>query len=224
MQAVFNLADLPEQIRCDLAEQIENFSDYRQLLLIGHGGRRMWQAVQASQFRDANDPIDSFSVDRLKSWFADNYPSCDYEMIYPDRQRVVPLQALGELAGWHHSSPFRIGINQLWGSWFAYRLAVLSDSNFEVSEKMKFSPPCDTCSEKPCLTACPADALQCSDYSLKRCINYRLSSGRLESDSSCHDQCLARLSCPVALEHRYTMAQINYHYGRSMLTIEEYYR
>ena len=219
MQAVFNLADLPEQIRCDIAEQIEVFSNYRQLLLIGHGGKRVWEAVQASQFRDATDPIDSFSVDRIKSWFGAHYPSCKYKIIYPDRQRIVPLQTLGELAGWHHCSPFRIGINQLWGSWFAYRLAVLTDSNFEVSEKTGISSPCEACIEKPCITACPADALQCSDYSLKRCINHRL-----ESESSCHDQCLARLACPVATQHRYTMGQINYHYGRSMLTIEEYYR
>ena len=219
MQVIFNLADIPEQLKSDMAEQIEGFSDYRQLLLIGHGGKRMWEAVQASQFRDTHDPIDSFSVDRLKSWFSDHYPSCKYKIIYPDRQRIVALQSLGELVGWHHRSPFRIGINQLWGSWFAYRLAVLCDSSFEVSEAMRFISPCETCIEKPCITACPADALQGCDFSLKRCINHRLS-----SDSSCHDQCLARLSCPVAPQPRYTTQQINYHYCRSLQSIQEYYR
>jgi epoxyqueuosine reductase len=31
---------------------------------------------------------------------------------------------------------------------------------------------------------------------------------------------VARTSCPVASEHRYSDAQIHYHYGRSMQVIE----
>ncbi|ATX79086.1 hypothetical protein Ga0123461_0660 [Mariprofundus aestuarium] len=219
MQAVFNLSDLPETIRTGLLEQTEIVSSFRQLILIGHGGRGMWEAVQASEFRENSDPIDSFSIDRVERWFAGQVPAADYEIIYPASKCIVPLQSLGRLAGWHHTSPFRIGINQAWGSWFAYRVAALADTDFAPTDRMQLASPCDSCVDKPCVSACPAGLLACGDFSLKGCIDYRL-----VSESSCKARCLARLACPVASEHRYSTEQINYHYGRSMKTIEEYYR
>ena len=219
MQAVFNLSDLPEEIQTGLSEQMENLSSYRQLILIGHGGRGMWEAAQASEFRGCADPIDSFSIDRVERWLAGEIPAALHEIIYPASKRIVPLQLLGQLAGWHHTSPFRVGVNQTWGSWFAYRVAILADSDFAPTDRMQLTSPCDSCVDKPCVAACPADALACGDFALKGCMNYRLA-----SESSCKAQCIARLACPVAAEHRYSTEQINYHYGRSMKTIEEYYR
>jgi hypothetical protein len=46
---------------------------------------------------------------------------------------------------------------------------------------------------------------------------------RLQENSPCHDRCLARLACPVAPEHRYELAQVQYHYGRSLQTIRTYF-
>ncbi|NWF39614.1 hypothetical protein F3F96_10755 [Mariprofundus sp. NF] len=219
MQAVFNLCELPEAMQATLAEQVAGYTNYSQLILIGHGGREMWESVQASEFRGATDPIDCFSVDRVAQWLAETHPEAAYEIIYPASQRIVPLQALGGLAGWHHASPFRIGINQTWGSWFAYRVAVLADTDLNPTINVALGSPCLSCSDKACITACPADALADSKFSLQRCVDYRL-----QEESSCKKQCLSRLSCPVATEHRYTLEQINYHYGRSMQSIEEYYR
>ncbi|WP_100265825.1 hypothetical protein [Mariprofundus ferrinatatus] len=215
MQAIFNLAELPEEIRIAVEDQVQDYSDYTQLILIAHGGRCMWKAVQASEFRGVADPIDSFSVNRVKRWAAEEMPEVCSEIIYPAPNRIVPLQALGGLAGWHHDSPFRIGINWKWGSWFAYRVAVLVDTDFDPTERMDDPSPCDSCIEKPCLTVCPACLPDCGEISMGCCINYRLSDG-----SACKTQCLARSACPVAPEHRYSNEQIDYHYGRSMRTIE----
>jgi epoxyqueuosine reductase QueG len=110
-------------------------------------------------------------------------------------------------------------VNQVWGSWFAYRVVVLADTEFEPTSPLTAASPCHSCTEKPCLSACPAEALEHGDFSLKLCIDYRL-----REHSQCKAQCLARLACPIAPEHRYSMEQINYHYGRSMQTIEEYNR
>jgi len=219
MQAVFNLCELPETMQAALAGQVAGFTNYTQLILIGHGGKQMWEVLQASEFRGATDPIDFFSVDRVVQWLTKAAPELRYEIIYPNSQQVVPLQALGELAGWHHASPFRIGINQIWGSWFAYRVAVLADTGFMPTTSMALGSPCHSCSDKPCLSGCPADALADSKLSLQRCVDYRLQEG-----SSCKRQCLSRLACPVATEHRYTLEQIKYHYGRSLQSIEDYYR
>jgi epoxyqueuosine reductase len=217
MQVVFNLSELPEQISSAITEQVEDFPDCRQLLLIGHGGRRMWEAMQSSEFRDVIDPIDSFSIDRVGRWAIETLPEVRSEIIYPTSKRIVPLQALGRQAGWHHNSPFRIGINQVWGSWFAYRVAVLTDSDFRPTARMESPSPCDSCVDKPCLNVCPADALRSGDLSLKACLEHRL-----KESSSCSVQCPSRLACPIGSEHRYSMEQINYHYGRSLQSIREY--
>ena len=217
LQAVFNLSELPDGISAAISKHVGEFAGYRQLILIGHGGRRMWEALQASAFTASADPVDSFSQDLVHRWFADR--GNRYEMLYPGDEQVVPLQKLGALAGWHHSSPFRIGINAHWGSWFAYRAVVLADSDFEPTPPLTAPSPCDSCMEKPCIPACPADALTGSDASLQPCIDYRLT-----GDSRCKDRCFSRMACPVAVEHKHSMQQLNYHYGRSMQTIEDYYQ
>jgi len=217
MQAVFDLSDLPEKIRVGIAQQVPDAADYRQLILIAHGGQQMWEQLQHSEFRGAADPIDGFSIDRVQQWLSGQATDAACNIIYPAPQHVVPLQALGELAGWHHSSPFRVGINAEWGSWFAYRVAVLTDTDFKVTESLFSSSPCEYCEAKPCINSCPADALSCSDFSLKPCMNYRLTEASL-----CKSSCLSRLACPVAAGECYSMEQIRYHYACSMKIIEEY--
>ncbi|MFC1567623.1 hypothetical protein ACFL3K_00270, partial [Pseudomonadota bacterium] len=96
---------------------------------------------------------------------------------------------------------------------------VLADSDFEPTPPLTAPSPCDSCMEKPCIPACPADALTGSDASLQPCIDYRLT-----GDSRCKDRCFSRMACPVAVEHKHSMQQLNYHYGRSMQTIEDYYQ
>jgi len=59
LQAVINLADLPENIAKSIAHSCDRFADYSQLILIGHGGRLMWQKVKQSGL-NSSDPIDNF--------------------------------------------------------------------------------------------------------------------------------------------------------------------
>jgi len=212
MQAVFNLCELSEDIRTQLGASADRD---RQLILIGHGGKQMWEAVRTSSFSDSAEPIDSFSVETVRRWFAEALAGCSFEIIYPASQRRAPLQKLGELAGWHHASPFKVGINARWGSWFAYRVVAVADSALEPTQKTANPSPCHSCLQKPCITACPANALSGDDTSLKPCLSYRLT-----ENSRCRDRCLSRISCPVAAEHAYSMQQLNYHYARSMQSIE----
>lgn len=218
LQAVFNLSDIPDEITAVISEHVPDLSRFKQLIMFGHGGTRMWESVQQSEFAGDDHPIDSFSVNIVKQYFADTCSGSSFEILYPHSSRMVPLQKLGVLAGWHNASPFRIGINAEWGSWFAYRAVVLADTEFKATLKMDAPSPCDSCEEKPCITACPADALSGNDGALKPCIDYRLT-----KDSKCKDRCFSRLACPIAAEHRYSIEQINYHYARSMQTIEDYY-
>jgi len=217
LHAVLAIDSLPEELHAMLNQACENLDRYQRLVLIGHGGRDLWNAVSAQVLEvESDDPIDTFTVETLTAFFTKHAPEMRYIFLYPGAS-VVPLQQLGELAGWHHPSPFRIGVNSEWGSWFAYRALLLIDAPLDVSQPITQTSPCERCASTPCISACPADALSDSEFSLQRCIDFRLL-----PDSPCRECCLARLACPVGESHRYPDAQVRYHYSRSLRDLERY--
>ncbi len=217
MLAIFDLDTLPLEIVQDMQLKVENLAAYNQLLVFGHAGKQMWHALQQSPFRDVADPIDSFSLHAVQNYFSQQLPNFDYRLLYPGSDSIVPLQTLGELAGWHHASPFRIGINAAYGSWFAYRVVVLANTKLKTTANTDTPSPCLSCEDRPCISSCPAHALNQGDLSLQICIDYRL-----RAESRCKSQCLSRLSCPIAKEMQYDSEQINYHYDLSMKTVEQH--
>jgi len=215
LQAVFDLADLPVEMLAGI-EAVETTEGYRQLLVFGHGGRSMWQTLSCSKWKIDAHPIDCFSADTVGRFFSEENPSNNYILLFPQQPGVIPLQSLGRLAGWHHASPLRIGVNARWGSWFAYRAVALADTSFAPTTPLPDPSPCANCVDKPCIAACPV-ASDDGDIKLDACMDERLRGG-----SPCASTCLARLACPVMAEERYTEEQIAYHYGRSLETIRRY--
>ena len=214
LSAVFNIQDLPVDVKSPILDVYAN--TYQQLIVFAHAGKKMWHALQDSPFQSVANPIDSFSCHAVQQYFERELPGASYEVIYPNEHQIIPLQKLGTLAGWHHDSPFRIGINQEYGSWFAYRVVALANTSLNPTQPMTSPSPCVSCIDKPCIKDCPADALTCSNLSLQTCINYRL-----EANSQCQYTCLSRITCPIAQEHRYSKEQIKYHFTVSLNTISE---
>lgn len=208
LRAVFDLAALPAGTRAGLDPERR----YRQLILFGHGGRTLWEQVQAAG-PSSGHPIDDFSVATVRAWFARQLPGRLFSIVYPG-DAPIGLQALGKLAGWHHESPFRVGINAAWGTWFAYRAVALADTALAPTPPTPGASPCLACAEPPCVSACPAGALEAREFSLPRCVSYRR-----RPDSRCRATCIARTSCPVRTEHRYADAQIAHSYSRSLRMI-----
>lgn len=212
LQAIFNIAELPAELAADIRRRFDPECQYRQLILIGHGGKTLWASLKASGI-NSEDPIDDFSSEKLRQALAGHR----HTLIYPAKDSVG-LQTLGKLAGWHHTSPFMVGINQSWGSWFAYRAVALSDTDFVPTPPLVSVSPCGTCQDQPCISACPAQAVSDSAFDLNKCVTYRK-----QATSLCRETCLARISCPVASEHRYDDEQIRHTYSISMRMIEQYY-
>lgn len=216
-QHVFNLAGLPAEVLAPLAIA----PGERQLILIGHAGRRLWECVQAAG-QHGEHPIDDYTIAAVDRWFAGFLPDRRYRIVYPGTWRVG-LQALGALAGWHHPSPFMVGVDRHWGSWFAYRCVVIADTGFCPTPAVdrnipENSSPCLDCSSRPCISACPAGA--CGEpFRLDAC-----SDERLRSASPCAQACLARQACPVGQAHRYDDAQIRHSYSRSLQMLENWRR
>ena len=216
LQAIFNIDDLPAEIALEIRQRFDPAHRYRQLILIGHGGKTLWDSVTATGVTSEN-PIDEFSVRMLAQWFDEQQTSHQYRIVFPGDE-PIGLQTLGKLAGWHHPSPFMVGINKEWGSWYAYRAVALADTDLTPSVADQGKSPCETCLDKPCMTHCPASALSVSGFDLKKCVDYRKS-----TRSVCKASCVARISCPVGDHHRYCAEQIAHTYSISMRMIERYY-
>ena len=219
LHAVFSLASLPPEVLATLALTDEECERFRQLILIGHQGRDFWTALQRRGMHGTH-PMDQFVTERVAAWMEGPLQGHAWRQVFPG-PHPVGLQRLGALAGWHHSSPFWVGVDAEWGSWFAYRAVVLADTQLTLTPRRETSSPCDTCSDKPCISACPAGALsseQTGPWRLQTCLDFRK-----QPASPCQDRCLARNACPVGADHRYADAQIAYHYLHSMQAIRERY-
>jgi len=190
---------------------------YRRLVLIGHGGRRMWTALQKWVVK-TGDPVDHYSASLTRRFIRDCLGDARVLWLYPDTAYLVPLQQLGETAGWCSPSPLGTGISPVYGLWFAYRAAFLVDADLPVTTNARAASPCIDCATQACLRACPAGAVQLDEMDLEACIRHRL-----RPRSSCADRCLSRMACPCAPEHRYTLPQIRYHYRCSLNTLRDLY-
>ncbi len=208
-QHVFDLAALPAEIAATLGAT----AGFRQLILLGHGGRRLWECVQAAGGA-GGDPVDDYCARAVADWFAAELPGHRYRIVYPG-SAAVPLQRLGTLAGWYHPTPFMVGIDPEWGTWNAYRAVVLADTGFSPSRPVDRSSPCTSCQARLCTTACPAGAMNDGGFALQKCLAYRK-----RGDSKCRNTCLARIACPVGSEHRYDDEQIRHSYSISLAMIE----
>lgn len=216
--AVLPCETLPDNVSQTLLAEDIPLKDNRSLVLIGHGGWRLWQALTAFGMQ-TSDPVDHFSLVMTRRFIDEFLDSPPVLMLYPAGY-TIPLQQLGALAGWHHPSPLGLGINETYGVWFAYRVAFLTTLALPAIQNPQTLSPCDTCRDKPCINACPAQAVQgVGQFKVSACVDFRL-----QEQSVCQDRCLSRLACPVAPEHRYESAQLHYHYTHSLASIRRYHR
>lgn len=225
--AVFELSQLAPMVREKILQDCPQAAAFKQILLFGQGGSHLWQALSAQQGMPVPEPdshpIDDWSVAAVRRYLEQDWPDCAYELVYPGPVSIG-LQSLGQLAGWHHASPFMVGVNAYWGSWFAYRCLVLANTDLPVtvsadaptSVQGEAMAACPTCAERVCISACPAKALEGGEFKLNACLDYRR-----QSDSLCQTTCSAREACPVGSEHRYSRAQLAYHYGRSFAMLKQ---
>lgn len=210
LHAVLDLHALPPEVRASLG--VSDLSLYRQLVLLGHAGRDFWNALQRRGMH-GSDPVDTFTTECVRHWMALQHPGVRWAQVFPGTA-PVGLQRLGQLAGWHHAAPFGLGVNTPWGSWFAYRAVVLTNSDWATTPPLSNTHPCATCADQPCVTACPVDALNPAYPPAQRL--HTCLAERQRPASPCMDRCLARQACPVGGEHRYTQAQTAYHYLQSL--------
>jgi len=196
--------------------------DRSTLLLVGHGGRRLWQHLTDDgrrQLTAADDPVDTLSTEATEQAIDRQWPDIARTLLYPHPDCPVDLVALGQVVGWQSPSPLGLGINPRYGLWSAFRALWQLGDDLESATGSGSAPGapslgaespdvCADCSTHDCVAACPAGAVRVSErFNLAAC-----SAHRARPESSCAETCLSRRSCPVGAEHRYSNDQMAYHY------------
>lgn len=195
------LPSLPEKTK-------KNVSRFTKLILIGSGGKDLWNAIKESKpgFQ-TESPIDFYTEKQVDRFVKDYLSGEEIFTLYPSNDHSYPLLLFGELAGWGEASPLGMGIHQKYGLWHAYRAAFLINADLPIIRETKAPSPCIVCNDKSCLSGCVGNAL-----SIEKGMNFgRCREERLQKSSPCRYGCAARVACPYAREHRYGEEQIRYH-------------
>jgi len=183
-------------------------------LLIGNAGQDMWQVFsKSSEFHDGNrDPMNRWTkrvLDEAAGLF-------EARVVYPFDEPYWPFQRLARKAACVQPSPLGILIHSEFGLWHAFRGLVIFKDFQEYESQIKalthqaksLNHPCDSCSEMPCLSACPVGAFTGERLDVQSCFTH-LDSGE---DPNCMQLgCQARCLCPIAKEQQYESAQIKFH-------------
>ncbi len=179
----------------------------RTVVLLGFTGREQWAAFAASpEYGDgALHPLDRWSkrvVDELARRFG-------ARALYPfTGPPWWPFQRWAQRAERLYVSPLGVLMHADYGLWHAYRGALLMPETIDVPPLKAWSSPCESCRERPCLSACPAGAVTSERFLPERCHTHVVS----EHGTACRAcGCLARYACPVAAAHRYDAAQATFH-------------
>lgn len=129
----------------------------RTVVLIGFTGRNNWRAFASSpEFTDCTaHPLDRWSR-RIITALATTFGTTP---MFPfDGPPWLPFQRWAQKAEPVYPSPLGMLIHPDWGLWHAWRGALGFHQKLDLPEADRRASPCESCVDKPCLTACPATA------------------------------------------------------------------
>jgi hypothetical protein len=184
-------------MRLEKSERDGELADLRTLVLAGMAGRDGWDAfAQSPEAADGLDhPLDRWSrrvIDTLarelgaKPFFPFGGPP------------FWPFQQWARRAEPVHASPIGLLIHPRYGLWHSYRGALGFREALAVPEPAAVPSPCESCSGRWCLKACPVVAFSGAGYDVAACI------GHLQSAAGADCMgfgCRARRACPVGADH-----------------------
>ncbi len=173
------------------------------LLLLGPA-KNFWPHFKnAPEAKDEQkDPIDRWSI-RTITAIADGL---DATAVFPfGGPPYQPFYSWALRTGQIWSSPVMLAVHNTHGLFVSFRGALLLPYKIDLPEPPK-QAPCDTC-EKPCLTACPINALTGEGYDLDPCHSFL---DTKEGADCMTSGCAVRRACPIGNTLR-SPAQSAYH-------------
>lgn len=179
---------------------------HHSLVLLGPLGRGFWPHVTATpEFADgAPDPLDRWSR-RVIGGLAHDLGA---QPLFPwDGPPWPPFTGWARRSGRAWPSPVGLLVHDTHGLMVSYRGALALPHR--IALPLAGVRPCDTCADRPCLRACPVDALGHDGYDVPAC--------KADLDrpgNACRTRgCAARRACPVSAGAARTEAQSAFHMG-----------
>ena len=187
----------------------------RALLVIGNGGRAFWDRFRAHAALDGPDPLDRYTravvVEATQPIAAGSYH-------YPgDEGDALDFQALAHAAGIATPSLLGLLVHPVYGPWMALRAAITLPEMVDLPRPADGFDPCPTCSERPCMAACPVGAVDRDGWSAARCVAHRVAAA-----DHCASGCGARIACVLGPEHRYPDDALAYHQAAAGVLMRRY--
>lgn len=192
--AMRGVADLTDE------ERSGALAGKRQVVLIGLVGRLGWDAfARSAEAADgAPHPLDRWSRRVLGDLAAELGALALFPFGDPP---FWPFQRWAMRAEPLHPSPLGLLIHPEHGLWHSYRGALAFADEIVLAAPEATPSPCESCSQKPCLSTCPVEAFSALGYDVGRCSDWL----RSQNGDDCMARgCRARAACPVApdLAHR----------------------
>jgi len=179
----------------------------RTLVLIGNAGGDFWSCFQAGpEARDGrSDPMNRWSA-RVIGALATEVGGL---ALFPsDGPPYPPFLRWAQRAEGLASSPLGMLIHPDYGLWHAYRGAIALGEALDLPPADDRASPCESCSGRPCLTACPVGAFTGASYDVTACAGHVAA----PAGADCLDLgCRARRACPQGQDYRYPAAQARFH-------------
>ncbi len=210
----------------------QQFPETETVVIIGNGGREFWRHFQEyaegrpDYLQQHDHPLDVYTVDviRARLTLLLDATHAQYRIIYPFQffsGLAVSFMHLAQAARLSVPSILGVQLHPRYGPWIAWRAAVLIAHTFPaLSAPAQDFDPCSTCVERPCIAACPAQAVSIArSWDLLACTQHRL---RVPTDCAAH--CHARYTCVYGRTHRYPEDALAYHQGFSLATAQAYFR
>jgi hypothetical protein len=176
----------------------------RTLLLIGPRQPGFWPHLQAQpEWDGAPDQVDRWSrrvIGRL---------ACDLggKALFPfGGPPYQPFHNWALRSGSVWDSPVKLLVHHQQGLFVSFRGALALRESLALPAPPP--RPCDSCAAKPCLTACPVQALTGHGYDVPRCHAWL---DRPEGQPCMTGGCLVRATCPVSRGHARMPEQSAYH-------------
>ncbi len=181
----------------------QDMGETKFVILIGNVGLAMFRRF-ATQRNERTDSLDEWTkavVDPLAF-------NLGARAVYPFDVPHQPFLTWARLAGAGHVSPLGLNIHRSYGLWHAYRAALLFPVEFDLPRNSAGAHPCESCEDKPCLSACPVNAFDGSAYDVAACGHQVLSAA---GEDCAKGGCKARIACPVGREYQYHPRQMQFH-------------
>ena len=174
------------------------------LLLLGPAEPGFWARITESPEFSEPDPVDRWSqrvIGKLASEFG---ATALFPFGGPPYQ---PFISWALESGHVWQSPVSLMIHPSAGLFVSFRGALAFEERLTLPEPPPASP-CESCADKPCLAACPAEALTSEGYDVPACHAWL----DTNAGKSCMQAgCLVRRSCPASQTYGRLQQQSAHH-------------